>query len=120
MYHNLHRKQYLFMKNFRMPLRFYSWCSTRGAHGNLAQSYPAHVAYGGKYPAGAGFGITGRKAEKAGKKLKKWLAFLERECYTVKRTFVNAFFFCAQKTGFFHHEQAQECVLAKKEKGGFT
>ena len=25
------------MKNFRMPLRFYSWCSTRGAHGNLAQ-----------------------------------------------------------------------------------
>ena len=20
-----------------MPLRFYSWCSTRGAHGNLAQ-----------------------------------------------------------------------------------
>ena len=37
MYHNLHRKQYLFMKNFRMPLRFYSWCSTRGAHGNLAQ-----------------------------------------------------------------------------------
>ena len=23
------------MKNFRMPLRFYSWCSTRGAHGNL-------------------------------------------------------------------------------------
>ena len=44
MYHNLHRKQYLFMKNFRMPLRFYSWCSTRGAHGNLAQSYPAHVA----------------------------------------------------------------------------
>lgn len=24
------------MKNFRMPLRFYSWCSTRGAHGNLA------------------------------------------------------------------------------------
>ena len=43
MYHNLHRKQYLFMKNFRMPLRFYSWCSTRGAHGNLAQSCPAHV-----------------------------------------------------------------------------
>ena len=36
MYHNLHRKQYLFMKNFRTPLRFYSWCSTRGAHGNLA------------------------------------------------------------------------------------
>ena len=68
----------------------------------------------------AGIGITGRKAEKAGKKLKKWLAFLERECYTVKRTFVNAFFFCAQKTGFFHHEQAQKCVLAKKEKGGFT
>mgnify|MGYP002284367159 CR=1 FL=1 len=32
------------MKNFRMPLRFYSWCSTRGAHGNLAQSCPAHVA----------------------------------------------------------------------------
>ena len=32
------------MKNFRMTLRFYSWCSTRGAHGNLAQSYPAHVA----------------------------------------------------------------------------
>lgn len=32
------------MKNFRTPLRFYSWCSTRGAHGNLAQSYPAHVA----------------------------------------------------------------------------
>jgi len=81
---------------------------------------PQSVADGGKYPAGAGFGITGRKAEKAGKKLKKWLAFLERECYTVKRTFVNAFFFCAQKTGFFHHEQAQECVLAKKEKGGFT
>lgn len=26
-----------------MPLRFYSWCSTRGAHGNLAQSCPAHV-----------------------------------------------------------------------------
>lgn len=25
------------MKNFRMPLRFYSWCSTRGAHGNLAK-----------------------------------------------------------------------------------
>ena len=25
------------MKNFRTPLRFYSWCSTRGAHGNLAQ-----------------------------------------------------------------------------------
>lgn len=25
------------MKNFRMPLRFYSWCSTRGAHGNLAR-----------------------------------------------------------------------------------
>ena len=47
-------------------------------------------------------------------------AFLKRECYTVRRTFVNAFFFCAQKTGFFHHEQAQECVLAKKEKGGFT
>ena len=45
---------------------------------------------------------------------------LARECYTVRRTFVNAFFFCAQKTGFFHHEQAQECVLAKKEKGGFT
>ena len=81
---------------------------------------PQSVADGGKYPAGAGFGITGRKAEKAGKKLKKWLAFLERECYTVKRTFVNAFFFCAQKTGFFHHEQARECVLAKKEKGGFT
>ena len=81
---------------------------------------PQSVADGGKYPAGAGFGITGRTAEKAGKKLKKWLAFLERECYTVKRTFVNAFFFCAQKTGFFHHEQARECVLAKKEKGGFT
>ena len=43
MYHNLHRKQYLFMKNFRTPLRFYSWCSTRGAHGNLAQSCSAHV-----------------------------------------------------------------------------
>ena len=28
--------------------------------------------------------------------MKKWLAFLERECYTVRRTFVNAFFFCAQ------------------------
>ena len=81
---------------------------------------PQSVADGGKYPAGAGFGITGRKTEKAGKNLKKWLAFLERECYTVRRTFVNAFFFCAQKTGFFHHEQAQECVLAKKEKGGFT
>ena len=40
MYHNLHRKQYLFMKNFRMPLRFYSWCSTRGAHGNLAPLLP--------------------------------------------------------------------------------
>ena len=26
------------MKNFRMPLRFYSWCSTRGAHGNLARN----------------------------------------------------------------------------------
>ena len=25
------------MKNFRMPLRFYSWCSTRGAHGNFAK-----------------------------------------------------------------------------------
>ena len=25
------------MKNFRMPLRFYSWCSTRGAHGNLVR-----------------------------------------------------------------------------------
>ena len=25
------------MKNFRMPLRFYSWCSTRGAHGNLVE-----------------------------------------------------------------------------------
>ncbi len=21
-----------------MPLRFYSWCSTRGAHGNLARN----------------------------------------------------------------------------------
>ena len=29
---------------------------------------PQSVAAGGKYPAGAGFGITGRKAEKAGKK----------------------------------------------------
>ena len=26
------------MKNFRTPLRFYSWCSTRGAHGNLARN----------------------------------------------------------------------------------
>ena len=26
-----------------MPLRFYSWCSTRGAHGNLAQNASAHV-----------------------------------------------------------------------------
>ena len=26
------------MKNFRTPLRFYSWCSTRGAHGNLAEN----------------------------------------------------------------------------------
>ena len=25
------------MKNFRTPLRFYSWCSTRGAHGNLVK-----------------------------------------------------------------------------------
>ena len=32
------------MKNFRMPLRFYSWCSTRGAHGNLAQEFANAIA----------------------------------------------------------------------------
>ncbi len=66
-----------------------------------SQAYPgAHkVLLTEEDSARAGFGITGRKTEKAGKNLKKWLAFLERECYTVRRTFVNAFFFCAQKTG---------------------
>jgi len=58
MYHNLHRKQYLFMKNFRMPLRFYSWCSTRGAHGNLAQSCPAHVARPGSQESAASLFTT--------------------------------------------------------------
>lgn len=33
------------MKNFRTPLRFYSWCSTRGAHGNLAQQLQISVRY---------------------------------------------------------------------------
>lgn len=27
-----------------MPLRFYSWCSTRGAHGNLADDYEQEQA----------------------------------------------------------------------------
>lgn len=45
MYHNLHRKQYLFMKNFRMPLRFYSWCSAQSTHGNLAISLGVTVNY---------------------------------------------------------------------------
>lgn len=34
------------MKNFRMPLRFYSWCSTRGAHGNLAPIFNISLKIG--------------------------------------------------------------------------
>lgn len=43
------------MKNFRTPLRFYSWCSTRGAHGNLAQSCSAHVVRPGFVARGVPF-----------------------------------------------------------------
>jgi len=28
-----------------MPLRFYSWCSTRGAHGNFAPVLPVVFAF---------------------------------------------------------------------------
>ena len=70
------------MKNFRTPLRFYSWCSTRGAHGNLA---PALVLLENK-----GY----LKVDSIGKSYtrtgKAYVAAISKEAYKEQQAFLNA------------------------------